>query len=188
MLTADKPQTRWSGVYHTCNLDTFDHFKHGRVLLEHEMCGISSIIKDHIRLPVFIVYALVDAPPKIFFRFPSPCEDWVSYKSVRLSENKTWCHVLDWGDQKDQTKLARHDYLMEYCRHKNRIFHGFSDARVFKSEESYDKAGWKKLSSFMNIRPIDLYLRLWILRPSHFMLSTALTGYQNLHPDIDGSK
>lgn len=92
------------------------------------------------------------------------------------------------GDQKDQTKLAGHGYLVEYCRHNDRIFHGFSDTRVFKSEESYDKAGWKKLSIFMNIRPIDLYLRLWKLRQSHFMLSTALTGYQHLYPDIDGSK
>jgi hypothetical protein len=54
---------------------TFDHFKHGWIFLENQMSCISTIIQDHIGLPVFGCDASIDTPPEILFRLATPGEN-----------------------------------------------------------------------------------------------------------------
>lgn len=53
---------------------TFNHLEHCRILFEHKMGGITSIIQDHVWLPSFSIDTLVYAPPKILLGFSSPCK------------------------------------------------------------------------------------------------------------------
>lgn len=59
-----------------------NHLEHRRILFQHKMRRVTSVVKDHVGLPVFSCDALVDAPPKIFLRFSSPCE----YRIVGVSQ------------------------------------------------------------------------------------------------------
>lgn len=53
---------------------TFYHFEHSRILFQHQMSSISSIVQDHIRLPAFSIHALIYAPPKVLLCFTTPCK------------------------------------------------------------------------------------------------------------------
>jgi hypothetical protein len=54
---------------------TLDKLKHGWVLFEHQMRCISTVIQNHVRLPVLRINTSIYAPPEIFFRFTSPGEN-----------------------------------------------------------------------------------------------------------------
>jgi len=54
---------------------TFDHFKHSRALLEHEVGGVAAVVEDHVGLPVLGVDALVDAPPEVLLGLAAPREN-----------------------------------------------------------------------------------------------------------------
>jgi hypothetical protein len=58
---------------------TFDHLEHGRIFLEHQMRSVPAVIKNHVRLPVLRVDALVNAPPEIFLALSSPGENCETY-------------------------------------------------------------------------------------------------------------
>jgi len=51
---------------------TFNHLKHGWILLQHEMSSITAIIKNHVWLPIFCIHTFVYTPPEIFFCFSTP--------------------------------------------------------------------------------------------------------------------
>ena len=64
-------------------MDTFDEFEDGRILFEHQMSSVTSIVEDHVRLPIFGRDAAIDAPPKIFLRLAAPREYWETYRPER---------------------------------------------------------------------------------------------------------
>ena len=60
---------------------TFDQFEHGRIFLEDQVGGITSVVQNHIGLPILGCDATIDAPPEILLRFTTPSENGESCNS-----------------------------------------------------------------------------------------------------------
>lgn len=62
---------------------TLDHLEHGRVLLEHKVSCISSIVQDHVWLPVLSIDAFVNAPPEVLLALSTPGKDRVACENMK---------------------------------------------------------------------------------------------------------
>merc|ERR1719289_188841 len=64
---------------HTCHTllyHTLKKFEDCWIFFNHNMCSISSIIQNHVRLPRFRTDSFINTPPEILLSLPPPGKNW----------------------------------------------------------------------------------------------------------------